>query len=222
MTTPSSPPGPGPSHRRTRWAEIAGADSGRAYADRFAALAAEGKDTHGEATFCATLLEPGARVLDAGCGTGRVAVRLSELGFDCVGVDVDGSMLAVARESAPSLSWVQADLATLTLEDVGGQPFDLVVLAGNVVPLLAPGTLAATVRATTGLLRPSARVVAGFGLAESQLPQGCPVTPLADYDTACATNGLVLEQRFSTWDGAEFDESCGYAVSVHYRRNGEE
>ncbi|WP_372343101.1 methyltransferase domain-containing protein [Streptomyces sp. KL116D] len=35
-------------------------------------------------------------MLDAGCGTGRVTIRLSELGYDCVGFDLDASMLDVA------------------------------------------------------------------------------------------------------------------------------
>ena len=60
-----------------KWAETAGADRGSRYAARFERLAAQGHDVHGEADFCAALITPGARVLDAGCGTGRVAIRLA-------------------------------------------------------------------------------------------------------------------------------------------------
>src|SRR6188472_4055254 len=94
----------------TRWQQLTGGTSGREYAARFDALAASGADVHGEATFCTALLSPGARVLDAGCGTGRVAIRLAAQGFDVVGLDVDDSMLAVARDQDPALRWVLGDI----------------------------------------------------------------------------------------------------------------
>ena len=69
----------------TRWQQIArdsvGADYAEQYAARFRAMAARGEDVHGEATFVAELVDKPARVLDAGCGTGRVAIRLAELGY---------------------------------------------------------------------------------------------------------------------------------------------
>ncbi|MFC7639742.1 class I SAM-dependent methyltransferase [Streptosporangium lutulentum] len=102
------------SESRSRWADIAGDDAGERYAARFAELAESGADMHGEARLCAELLPPGARVLDAGCGTGRVAIRLAELGYDCVGVDLDESMLEVARRAAPDLTWILADLSDLS------------------------------------------------------------------------------------------------------------
>jgi SAM-dependent methyltransferase len=199
----------------TRWATLTGGTSGEDYAGRFAALAASGADVHGEASFCASLVAPPARVLDAGCGTGRVAARLSELGYDCTGVDVDPSMLAVARREHPDLTWALADLAVLEPTDpaMGGR-FDLVVVAGNVVPLLAEGALARTVAALAGLLAPGGLLVAGFGIDQRHLPPGCPVTPLSAYDEACDAARLGLVGRSASWDGAPFDDG-GYAVSVH-------
>ncbi len=200
----------------TRWARLTGGTSGADYAARFDALAASGTDVHGEASFCAALLEPGARVLDAGCGTGRVAIRLAELGFACVGTDVDDSMLAVAKSKAPDVRWFRADLASLTPADLGDPPpFDLVVMAGNVIPLLEEGTVSSCVASLTALLRPGGLLVAGFGIDEAHLPVGCPVTPLAEYDDACAAAELSLVDRFGTWDAEPFAEADGYAVSVH-------
>ena len=43
-------------------------------------MAAEGTDLAGEARFLDTLLDRGSRVLDAGCGTGRVSAALHERG----------------------------------------------------------------------------------------------------------------------------------------------
>lgn len=202
---------------RSRWEQLAGRLSGDAYAEHFETRARGGQDVHGEATLCARLLAPPARVLDAGCGTGRVAIRLAELGYATVGVDLDPSMLEVARRDAPELMWVDGDLSALPEEVRTRAPYDLVVLAGNVVPLLAPGTLAATLGGLVGLLSPAGLLVAGFGLDGSHLPPGCPVTPLEEYDGATDAVGLARTHRFGTWDADPFDPAGGYAVSVHRR-----
>src|ERR1022692_4353572 len=99
---------------------------GEAYQARFDALAEQGIDVHGEASLVRSL-NPES-VLDAGCGTGRVAIELARHGIEVVGVDVDLSMLAEAMRLAPHLEWVHADLATLAFD----RAFDVVVLAGNV------------------------------------------------------------------------------------------
>ncbi|WP_329022885.1 MULTISPECIES: class I SAM-dependent methyltransferase [unclassified Streptomyces] len=199
-----------------RWTELTGDTSGEDYAARFAALARSGKDMHGEARFCSALVPAGARVLDAGCGTGRVAIRLAELGYDCTGVDVDASMLAVARKQAPALPWYRADLAGFDPDALGiGTGFDLVVAAGNVMALLAPGTEAAVVARLAGALRPGGLLVAGFGLDAAHLPVP-PGLTLAEYDDHCAAAGLAPVDRFATWDAAPYDGG-GYAVSVHRR-----
>lgn len=197
-----------------RWEQLTGGTSGEQYAARFAELADRGQDVHGEARLCAALVPPGSRVLDAGCGTGRVLVELARLGYDGVGVDRDASMLAVARRSAPRLTWVQADLADLD-PCTAGTGFDLVVAAGNVFPLLAPGTEGAVAAALAGVLRPGGLLVAGFGLDREHLPVP-PGLTLAEYDGHCAAAGLTLTDRFATWDADPY-EGGGYAVSVHRR-----
>ncbi|MFD0801728.1 class I SAM-dependent methyltransferase, partial [Streptomonospora algeriensis] len=171
-----------------RWTELTGGDGGARYAARFAALADSGADVHGEARFCAGLLEPASRVLDAGCGTGRVAVRLAELGHTCVGVDADPSMLAEARRLAPQMTWLEADLAKAA--DLGLEPdFDMAVAAGNVIPLLAPGTEPGVVAALASLLRPGGLLVAGFGLDSDHLPLAEAPVSLAHYDAWCDRAG---------------------------------
>jgi SAM-dependent methyltransferase len=173
------------------------------YQARFDRLAASGQDVHGEATFVRAF-EPSS-VLDAGCGTGRVAIELARHGIDVVGVDVDPSMLATARQRAPQLTWVEADLSTLAL----GRTFDLVVLAGNVPLFTAAGTHEALVAGVARHLRPGGHLVAGFGLGRGYAAE--------DHDAHAAAAGLVPVARFATWEGAPWEEGDGYLVAVHRR-----
>jgi len=214
----TTPPPTEPSTGSNRWRDLTGGVEGTEYAARFERLAATGADVHGEATLCASLAPPGSRVLDAGCGTGRVAVRLAELGYDCVGVDSDESMLAMARASAQPVRWVLGDLADLAAVAAEvGSGFDLVVAAGNVVPLLGSGTEPVVVSALARRLRRGGLLVAGFGLDVAHLPIDFVPVDLPSYDRWCADAGLLPVHRFATWDGAPYDEG-GYAVSIHRRR----
>ncbi|CAA9371525.1 MAG: hypothetical protein AVDCRST_MAG21-841 [uncultured Nocardioidaceae bacterium] len=203
----------------TRWEDVAGSTSGEDYAARMRAFAASGAAVHGEADFVAGLVPPPARVLDAGCGTGRVGIELHRRCFDVVGVDVDESMLGVARRQEPGLPWMRRDLALLDpAEPELGGLFDVVLLAGNVIPLLAQGTEADAVRQLAQCLTEGGRLVAGFGLDVAHLPlDHVPVT-LDDYDRWCADAGLALSDRFATWEREPYDGHPGYAVSVHVVR----
>jgi 2-polyprenyl-3-methyl-5-hydroxy-6-metoxy-1,4-benzoquinol methylase len=190
----------------SRWQQ-SDAPRGDEYDARFSALAAAGHHTHGEADFVQRL-EP-TSVLDAGCGTGRVATELARRGLVTVGVDLDESMLATARSKAPELEWHDADLAHLDLRDATGERrrFDVVVAAGNVMIFLAPGTEPTVVARLADHLRPDGALVAGFQLGRQ--------LSLTDYDRAAEAAGLQLEARFATWEAAPYVVGGDYAVSVH-------
>jgi SAM-dependent methyltransferase len=193
----------------SRWDE-SGAQRGDEYDARWQRLAADGHDPHGEVQFLMRFA-PGT-VLDAGCGTGRVAIELARRGVEAVGVDLDPRMLATARRKSPGIEWHEADLATLDLRDGQDRPrrFDIVVTAGNVMIFLRPGTEDAVVARLAAHLGPAGRLVAGFQL-------GQPPLTLAAYDRAAEAAGLTLEARFATWDGDAFTPPGDYAVSVHRR-----
>jgi SAM-dependent methyltransferase len=200
----------------TRWDQVAGDGSAERYQARFDELARAGQDVHGEASFCAALVQPGARVLDAGCGTGRVALELDRRGYEVVGVDVDRAMIDRARsDMTAKVAWLQADLATLNLRSHGvPRPFDLVLAAGNVLPLVAAGTEAQVIANLAAALVPGGLLVAGFGLDAAHLPLPEAPFDLSAYDAWCTAAGLTLDQRYATWQGAPYDDG-GYAVSVH-------
>ena len=188
----------------SRWLQETGGDRGESYDERFRELAASGMDVHGEAAYVAALVPPGARVLDAGCGTGRVGVELARRGYDVVGVDSDASMLAVARRAAPELEWRLQDLAELS--DVAS--YDLVVAAGNVMIFLEPGTGPSVVGRLAAALRPGGLLVSGWRTDE---------LAVAEYDSWAAAAGLVRVARHATWQGAALGDDADWCVAVDSR-----
>lgn len=62
------------------------------------------------------------RLLDAGCGTGSLALQLAGRGYDVVGFDLSGALLEVARrkDTARAVTWRQADITGFDLLDAGG------------------------------------------------------------------------------------------------------
>jgi len=173
---------------------------GDAYQQRFDDLAASGVAIHGEADFVERYRP--RSVLDAGCGTGRVGGELARRGIDVTGVDADPSMIATARRSAPSCTWLIGDVATIVLD----RTFDLVVMAGNVPLFTPPGTQAALVAGCRRHLVTEGRLVAGFSLDRHY--------SLESYDEHCQAAGLELEGRRATWSGQPYAGGA-YAVSCH-------
>ncbi len=203
------PTHPGPS---TRWAALQhGPEAARAYRQRFLDLEAQGQDLHGEARFVTELVPPPSRVLDAGCGYGRVASELTRLGHYVVGVDADPDLVELARED-PATRFVVGDLSTLDLRTE--QEFHAVVMAGNVVPYLADGTLPAVLRRLAAHLAPGGYLVAGFGIGDSLPPNAAPVSA-ADYDRWARAAGLTFIGRWSSWDRQRFTADSAYALTVH-------
>jgi SAM-dependent methyltransferase len=190
----------------SRWQDT-DAPRGDAYDERWRRLAAAGQGIHGEADLIEALLREtgGGRVLDAGCGTGRVAIELAARGFDVVGVDLDEAMLDAARAKAPELAWIHADLREAS-SHVDSE-FDVVALPGNVMIFVERGTEATVIAQLASLLVPGGLFVAGFQLSTGRLR-------LDRYDKDCAAAGLELVDRWATWDREPFDGG-DYAVSVH-------
>ncbi len=210
MDTPNAP-------SPTRWSALqSGPEAAAAYRRRFLDLEQAGEDLHGEARFLTELVPPPSRILDAGCGFGRVASELTRLGHTAMGVDADADLVAIARHEDVDTRFVVADLATLDLRTE--QEFHAVVLAGNVVPYLADGTLGAVLERLAAHLSPLGYLVAGFGLGGS-LPPAAARVDLRSYDRLADAAGLAFIRRYATWDGQPFARG-DYAVSVHRRRAG--
>ncbi|MEU5975974.1 class I SAM-dependent methyltransferase [Streptomyces sp. NPDC047315] len=88
-------------------------------------------------------LADGARVVEFGAGTGRVAVPLAEHGYEVHGVDAAPTMLTALRAKDPA-GLVQVHQADFT-RDVVGTGFDLCLLANNTLLMMPTQDLQCTV-----------------------------------------------------------------------------
>ncbi|GIL34280.1 class I SAM-dependent methyltransferase [Phycicoccus sp. DTK01] len=110
----------------------------------------------------------GAHVLDAGCGTGRIARYLVDRGLSVVGVDLSPGMLAMARRDHPDLELHEGSLTELPLADVSVDGvvfwYSLIHLTGDELPV----ALAEAVR----VLRPGGHVLLAFQKGEGTYDVG--------------------------------------------------
>jgi SAM-dependent methyltransferase len=194
---------------QSMWTQITRADPGHsaAYVERFRVMAARGEDLGGEARLVDALLPRRARVLDAGCGPGRVGAFLADAGHDVVGVDVDPVLIAAAEQDHPGPRWIVGDLAELDLPGLGiAGGFDGIVCAGNVMTFLAAGTRREVLRRLRAHLRDDGRAAVGFGAGRGY--------PFDEFLTDVQAAGLVPDLLLSTWDLRPFHPDADFLVAV--------
>ncbi len=180
------------------------------YDARFERMEATGQDVHGEADLIAHFSAEldahlsATPILDAGCGTGRIAIELARRGCDVVGVDLDADMIAAARRKAPDATWIVDDLARMRLQ----RNFGVIAMPGNVMIFCEPGDRRAIVENLADHLLPGGLLIVGFSLEHGGYT-------LDEWDEHCMGNGFILLHRFGTWSRADFERGGAYHVSVH-------
>jgi len=177
------------------------------YIERFRALARDGEDIVGEARLIDAMAARGARILDAGCGPGRVGGYLAAAGHDVVGVDVDPALIAAAEADYPGPRWLVGDLAELDLPARGiPEPFDLIVSAGNVMTFVAPSTRVQVLSRLRAHLADDGRVVIGFGAGRDY--------EFNQFFQDASQAGLTPDLLLSTWDLRVFTDKSDFLVAV--------
>jgi len=191
------------------WVELtkANPDHSAWYVERFRKMAAAGDDLAGEARLIDAMAPRAGRVLDAGCGPGRVGAILAGLGHEVVGVDADPVLIAAAHDDHPGPTWLVGDLAELDLASHGiAAGFDVIVCAGNVMTFLAPSTRRQVLERLRAHLREGGRVVTGFGAGRGY--------EFDEFFADAHAAGLAAELSFGTWDLRPFTDQAGFLVAV--------
>lgn len=191
------------------WMQKVAADPGHSqwYIERFRSMARAGDDLAGEARFVDAMVPRGARILDAGCGPGRLGGYLAGAGHQVVGVDVDPALIEAAEQDHPGPRWLVGDLAELDLPARGvTEPFDVIVSAGNVMTFVAPSTRVAVLSRLRAHVADEGRVVIGFGAGREY--------EFAQFFEDAAAAALTPDLLLSTWDLRPFTEDSGFLVAV--------
>lgn len=191
------------------WVRITREDPGHspAYIQRFRDLAAAGADLGGEARLVDAFLPRRARVLDAGCGPGRVGAVLHAAGHEVVGVDVDPVLIAAAEEDHPGPTWLVGDLAELDLPARGvAAGFDGVVCAGNVMTFLAPSTRREVLRRLRAHVASDGRAAIGFGAGRGY--------GFDEFLDDARTAGWAPDLLLATWDLRPLRPDSDFLVAV--------
>ncbi len=109
-----------------------------------------------------TLVPPGGRILDLGCGTGaQVTGHLADH-RQVVGVDISPRSVAIARQQVPAASFIVADMATVAFRE---QAFDAVIAFFSLIHVPREEH-ADLLRAATSWLRPGGHLVATMGAGD--------------------------------------------------------
>lgn len=124
--------------------------------------------------FLRSELPQGARILELGVGTGRLALPLAAAGFEVVGLDSSSEMLDVLarKDPASTIERIRADAGdpSTWTDELSERPFDCVLAACNLLlNLTVPGAQRACVAASAGLLAPGGVLVCE--LSKVALPQ---------------------------------------------------
>ena len=177
------------------------------YIERFRTMAADGDDLDGEARFIDAIAPRCARILDAGCGPGRVGGYLARAGHHVVGVDIDPILIAAAKTDHPGPTWLVGDLAELDLPTAGiAEPFNVIVCAGNVLTFLDPATRRPVLQRLAAHLRPEGRLVTGFGSGRDY--------PFEEFESDVEHAGLTADLTLASWDLRPFRADADFLVAV--------
>jgi 2-polyprenyl-3-methyl-5-hydroxy-6-metoxy-1,4-benzoquinol methylase len=129
----------------------------RADFDRIARLMAE-EPEHPERyeSFVLAQIPVGdARVLEVGCGAGRLARAIAARGASVTAIDASPEMIGLARERSPNDPRIDFIYGDFSVQDLGSEPYDCVVSVATLHHLAAEPALVKM----EGLVRPGGVVV---------------------------------------------------------------
>ena len=111
------------------------------------------------------VIPPGSKVLDVGCGTGDMAARLAERGYEVWGVDIAEPMIRYASHRHKSCRFRVGDAESIPFED---DTFDAVVCLGVIEYLADDAPALSEIRR---VLKPGGSAVVSTPSAASPLPR---------------------------------------------------
>ena len=186
------------------WKDITTANPAHSenYAQRWKAFVAQGKDIDGEARLIDATVPRHARILDAGCGTGRVGGYLAQRGHEVIGTDLDPILIGHAKEDFPDATWLVGDLSE---DEIPAHDIDVAVCAGNVMGFLDPAGRAPALENIFRTLRPGGRLFVGFGAGRGW--------SFDDFLATAKKVGFAVQYCYESWDLQPFTQDSAFLVA---------
>ncbi|MDO4908571.1 MAG: class I SAM-dependent methyltransferase [Corynebacterium sp.] len=173
------------------------------YAARWDIFKSQGKDIVGEARMIDAMAPRHARILDAGCGTGRLGGYLAQQGHDVWGSDLDPVLIDRAKYDYPDSNWMVGDLAQ---GEVPEGEFDIVFSAGNVMGFIAPEDRQAVIETMVSKVAPGGRLVVGFGAGRGW--------HFDNFIAMVEAAGMNTDVLLSSWDLRPYKEGSDFLVAI--------
>lgn len=187
------------------WNEIIAANPlhSENYARRWDNMVAQGHDIDGEARLIDAIApHRGARILDAGCGQGRLGGYLAKRGHEVVGSDIDEHLISRAKEQFPEATWYVGDLSN---DPIAEDNFEIAVSAGNVMGFLDPNGRESALKHIFDALKSGGRFVVGYGAGRGW--------GFDDFMATAQKVGFETENVFESWDLLPFNEDSQFLVA---------
>lgn len=92
----------------------------------------------------------GNRVLDMGCGTGNLTVRLARKGFDMIGLDASADMLSFAMEKMKKVEWICQNMAEA---DIGEEVDTVISTLDSINHLESPAEIKSCIKCAAKSLK---------------------------------------------------------------------
>jgi magnesium-protoporphyrin O-methyltransferase len=159
----------------------------------------------------------GQRVLDAGCGTGALAIEAARRGADVVAIDLSPTLVALARERMPEIvSGGSLHFCSGDMLDDGLGHFDHVVAMDSLIHYRAPdivrslSRLAARTRQsivfTAAPRTPATMLMLGMGRLFPRGDRSPAIEPVAP---AKLSELMALDPTLAAWRTGRFDLITG-------------
>lgn len=181
--------------------------------------------TDAEIAYIQTLAEPGSRILDVGCGTGRHLIPLSRLGYEVVGVEKNLEMVEQLKANLPEAKLFIVDILNRDISNkIISQHqnyFDLIILMWNAVNEMAYSEeeLVALISIFTELLTPDGKILI-------QVDQDVRRNPLTLNFTTLFTESDGIKYTYSShicrWDDENSTSICNEKLIVETENSREE
>ena len=123
-----------------------------------------------------------SKILELGCGNGRLLIPFFQNGFNILGLETSQNMIKLAKIKYPSIPIIQGDLTNFKID----QKFDIIILPNNTYNLIDPKLLAGMFESISNHLNKNGIIIIDIWNINKKYQ--IPNTPIKSIDINYKTN----------------------------------